>query len=323
MPPARLEARSPVPRQGPEVDFLLAEILCYLQAPTAAAKVMAALREAPTQEEKIQYALVLRGLKAGWTPALREEYFRWFVTEAAAYRGGNTFANALRTIKTQAIETLSDDERQALKPILDARPEQRSTRELLAARKVVKEWTVAELVPIVERGIGGQHDLERGRQLYGAVACASCHRFGVDGGGVGPDLTAVAGRFNVRDLLESIVEPSKVISDQYAAVSIATKDGRVGDRPRGQHLRRLVERDRGHVRPGPSTNVRRADIEEMKPSDDLRDAGRAAQQPDGGGDPGPGRIPPRPRRLQGQAAPAVSPRVSSDPRWTSIGISLK
>ncbi len=209
-------------------------------------------------------------LKAGWTPALREEYFRWFVTEAAAYRGGNTFANALRTIKTQAIATLSDDERQALKPILDARPERKSPRELLAARKVVKEWTLAELVPIVERGIGGRHDLERGRQLYGAVACASCHRFGVDGGGVGPDLTAVAGRFNVRDLLESIVEPSKVISDQYAAVSIATKDGRVVTGRVGNLFGDSLSVIEDMFDPGRSTNVRRADIEEMKPSDDLR-----------------------------------------------------
>src|SRR5262249_51989055 len=35
------------------------------------------------------------------------------------------------------------------------------------------------------------------------------------------------GRFNVRDLLESIVEPSKEISDQYAAVEITTVDGKV------------------------------------------------------------------------------------------------
>jgi putative heme-binding domain-containing protein len=36
----------------------------------------------------------------------------------------------------------------------------------------------------------------------------------------------VAGRFSVRDLLESTVEPSKVISDQYGAVLIATSDGK-------------------------------------------------------------------------------------------------
>src|SRR5262249_1273282 len=154
----------------------------------------------------VHYALVLRGLKAGWTRPLREEYFRWFATKAAAYRGGNTFANALRTIKTQAMQTLSDDELKALKPILDAQPAYRSPRELLAARKPVKEWTVAELVPIVERGLGGRRDLQRGRRLYAEVACAACHRFEREGGGVGPDLTAVAGRFGVRDLLEAIVE---------------------------------------------------------------------------------------------------------------------
>ena len=210
---------------------------------------------------------ILRGLKAGWTPPLREEYFRWFVTEAAAYRGGNTFASSLRTIKTQAIATLSDDERTALKPILDARPARQSPRELLAARKPVKEWTVAELVPIVERGLGGQRDLERGRRLYGAVACASCHRFGVEGGGVGPDLTAVAGRFSVRDLLESIVEPSKVISDQYAAVSIATKDGQIVTGRVGNLFGDSLSVIEDMFDPGRTTNVRRADIEEMKPSD--------------------------------------------------------
>ena len=98
---------------------------------------------------------ILRVLKAGWTLPLREEYFRWFVTTAAAYRGGNTFASSLRTIKTQAIETLTADERAALKPVLEAQPAQNSMRELLAARKPVKEWTVAELVPVVERGLDG------------------------------------------------------------------------------------------------------------------------------------------------------------------------
>ena len=44
---------------------------------------------------------------------------------------------------------------------------------------------------------------------------------------MGPDLSGVAGRFSARDLLESIVLPSKVISDQYEAVTIQTSDGRV------------------------------------------------------------------------------------------------
>ena len=140
------------PARVVEIDFLLAEILAYLGAAEAPAEIMAALRAGTTQEEKIQYALTLRGVKAGWTLPLREEYFRWFVNEASAYRGGNTFANALRTIRTQALKTLSSDERLALKPIIDARPARQSPRDLLAARKPVKNWTVADLVPIVENG---------------------------------------------------------------------------------------------------------------------------------------------------------------------------
>jgi putative heme-binding domain-containing protein len=58
-----------------------------------------------------------------------------------------------------------------------------------------------------------------------AAGCASCHRFDNDGAAVGPDLTNLAGRFSLRDLLESLVEPSKEISDQYGAVIIRKKEG--------------------------------------------------------------------------------------------------
>jgi putative heme-binding domain-containing protein len=250
-----------------ESDFLLAELLCYLQAPTAATKVMTALKEAPSQEEQIHYALVLRVLKNGWTPELHEQYFRWFVDTASAYRGGNTFAGSLKTMKELAIANLSEEERVALKPILEAQPNHQSPRDLLAARKFVKEWTLEELVPIIENGLNKPHDLERGRKLYGAVACNACHRFGTEGGGVGPDLTAVAGRFGVPDLLQAIVEPNKVVSDQYAAISIATTDGRIVTGRVGN-----LSGDNLHViedmfDPGHFTSVKRSDIEEMKLSD--------------------------------------------------------
>ena len=38
----------------------------------------------------------------------------------------------------------------------------------------------------------------------------------------GPDLTSLAGRFSARDILESVLEPDKVISDQYAAIVVQT-----------------------------------------------------------------------------------------------------
>ena len=98
------------------------------------------------------------------------------------------------------------------------------------------------------------------------MTCAACHRFGVEGGGVGPDLTAVAGRFSVHDLLESIVEPSKVISDQYAAISIATTNGRVVTGRMGNMHGDTLSVIEDMFDPGRTTNVRRADIDEIKPS---------------------------------------------------------
>jgi putative heme-binding domain-containing protein len=63
--------------------------------------------------------------------------------------------------------------------------------------------------------------------MYTTTQCATCHHFNNDGGNIGPDLTGAGSRYSVRDLAESIVEPSKVISDLYAFQEIENKDGSV------------------------------------------------------------------------------------------------
>jgi putative heme-binding domain-containing protein len=264
----RLNAKldSLFPSHSRELDALLAQLLIYLEAPSAATKVVAALRVAPTQEEQIDYAVALRSLKTGWTMPLREEYFRWFTTKATSYRGGNTFAGSLRTAKNHAVGLLTEDEQAALKPILEARVTQQSPRELLAARTLVKEWTLNEVTPLVERGLQGGRNFERGRKLYGEVGCAACHRFVNDGGSVGPELTGVAGRFSARDLLEATVEPSKVISDQYEAIIIRKKNGDVVTGRIANLSGANVNVVEDMFDPGRMTNVRRADIESIEPS---------------------------------------------------------
>jgi putative heme-binding domain-containing protein len=242
----------------------LLNLLVYLQSRSVAAKGMALLRNAVTQQEQIEYVLALRALNAGWTLPLREQYFRWFVTTAAAYRGGNTFTRALNTIKSGAVRNLSEDERIALKPVLELRPESRSPRTVLAARSLVKVWTVNELVPIVERGLQSERNFARGRRLYSEVACAACHRFVDDGGSVGPDLTAVAGRFGVRDLLEAIIEPSKAISDQYAAIVIRKKSGEVVTGRVANLSGPTVQVVEDMLEPGKFTDIRREDIESIE-----------------------------------------------------------
>ncbi len=252
------------PARNRQVNALLAPLLVYLEAPSAAGKILAAMRGALTQEEDVDYALALRTLKTGWTMPLREEYFRWFTTRAATYRGGNTFESSLRTLKAQAVELLSPEEKTALKPILEAAPEHRSLAEILAARKFVKEWKLDELLPIVDKGLQGGRDPERGRRLFGLAGCAACHRFEQDGGAVGPDLTGVAGRFSVHDLLESMVEPNKVISDQYAAITIQKKNGELISGRVGNLFGTTLNIVENMFEPGRMANVNRADIESME-----------------------------------------------------------
>ncbi len=253
------------PSKTTELDELLARLLIYLEAPSAAPKTIATLRGALTQEEQVDYAVALRTLKTGWTLALREEYFRWFLG-AENFRGGNTFASSLRRAKTDAVGRLSEEEKASLKPILEAHVERKSPREALAGRPLVREWKLDELVPKVQAGLTGGRNFERGRQLYSGVACSACHRFVNEGGSVGPDLTGVAGRFSLHDLLESIVEPSKIISDQYEAINIRMKNGDVISGRVGNLSGSSIDVVEDMFDPGRMTNVRRAEIESIAPS---------------------------------------------------------
>ena len=89
-----------------------------------------------------------------------------------------------------------------------------------------RKWTLDDLSPSVEQGLKNR-DFERGRLLFAETKCYSCHRFENEGGAQAPDLTQAAGRFSVRDLLESIVDPDKTVSDQYASSVFTMKDGKI------------------------------------------------------------------------------------------------
>lgn len=73
-------------------------------------------------------------------------------------------------------------------------------------------------------GAGTLVSAERGRALF-EERCATCHIFGDIGASVGPDLTTLSSRFGKRDVLDSILWPSRTISDQYAVTIFELTDG--------------------------------------------------------------------------------------------------
>ncbi len=91
-------------------------------------------------------------------------------------------------------------------------------------RAFVRAWRMDDLLPRLDRS-GPGRSTDRGREIFRDVGCIQCHRFEGEGGTVGPDLDGIARRLNPREVLESIVEPSKVVADEYASTLIATEDG--------------------------------------------------------------------------------------------------
>ena len=252
------------PAASRELNAELAQVLIYLEAPDAAAKTVALLGRAPTQEEQLDYGRDLRVLKGGWTPTLRDAFFSWFA-KAAHFKGGNSLPGFVANIKRDALANLDEAEKARLKPMMEAKAATTTSAASGPERRFVKKWTLDELVPMVEDGLKGR-DFDHGRAMFAAAKCFSCHRFDNEGGGLGPELTGLAGRFNTRDLLESIVVPSKTISDQYEAVIIATTDGKVvtGRIANLNNDGIMVNTDM--LDPNRMETVRRGDIEEMKPS---------------------------------------------------------
>jgi putative heme-binding domain-containing protein len=215
------------PAKSLELNAELVQLLVYLEAPTIATKALHLMNAAPTQEEQLQYARALRVLKTGWTLQQRSEYFAW-LQKATRYKGGASFRGFLNLMLDDFIGSLSDAEKtfllrssmQALMTVSASNPP------LSKPRPFVKQWKLDDLVSSAEKGLV-RRDFDRGRRLFGEANCFSCHRFDNEGGAQAPDLTVLAGRYGVRDVLEKVLNPNKFISDQYGAVIITTTDDKV------------------------------------------------------------------------------------------------
>jgi len=172
----------------------------------------------------IHYAFTLRHVREGWTLDQRRAYFQFFL-EAARRPGGNSYARFLSQIRDDALATLKPGERVVLGPLVDAS---------LTAPAVAftppqgpgRAWTRDEALAVLGPELRGRN-LQRGRNLFHAASCAKCHRLNAEGGSIGPDLSTAGRKFPLPDLLDSIIEPSKVISDQYGSHQVVTSRGQV------------------------------------------------------------------------------------------------
>jgi putative heme-binding domain-containing protein len=222
----------------------LCQVLLALDSPSAVAKSVVLLNVTPIQEEQLAYVLYLRTIKTGWTPDLRRQYFawwakdhsldqhpayvlKWFEDAGRPYADGASFNKFISNLHEDAEETLTPAEQKSLADVLAAYVPKvtRYKGKKITGMKFVQEWKMSELENSLDQ-VGHGRNFERGQAMYEQAAqCIACHRFNNEGGSVGPELTAVSSRFSRHDILESIILPSKVISDQYANTVVRFKSG--------------------------------------------------------------------------------------------------
>jgi putative heme-binding domain-containing protein len=276
---AELEAQ--FPNTNEKLNREIVQILISLHSSVVVERSLKLMREAKTQEDLLHYLFHLRTLPIGfWTLPQRQEYFayfkdrkkldhppelmRWFAEAGRAYSDGASFQKFLVNFFREATANLSAQERTALKSQLESIDKASVKTYDIPSRPVVKEWKMDEILDkldLVEKG----RSFSKGQQAYIAGQCVKCHRFDTDGGAVGPELTAISSRFGRKELLESILEPSKVISDQYENIVIVTKSGK-------QVTGRLMDetKDKLILQPDPLSpervEVEKDDIERRRPS---------------------------------------------------------
>jgi uncharacterized repeat protein (TIGR03806 family) len=90
----------------------------------------------------------------------------------------------------------------------------------------VRDWTMEDLRPSLDK-VGAGRSFESGKAAFKQAGCGQCHRFDGETGSVGPDLMGVGKRLSMQDLLESMVLPSKVIAEGFAATEIEPKSGEI------------------------------------------------------------------------------------------------
>jgi putative heme-binding domain-containing protein len=240
-----------LPSESPRVNAELVRILAHLQSPTVVPKTLALIAAAkPTEPpawgelitrndqyggpiakmlanmppiEGLGYAFQIRHTTEGWTPNLRRHYFRFFL-DASQHPGGASYAGFLENMRADAADHLSVIERRSLSALLQESLVVGLPENVTPAQGPGREWSVAEAIQTLGPKLEGRNHA-RGENLFHATRCSACHRFDGMGGAIGPDLTTVANKFAVADLMEAILEPDRAISDQYGSSIVSDEDG--------------------------------------------------------------------------------------------------
>ena len=215
-----------LPSADRRVNEEIVELCAALGSKTFLTKAMDLLENCRSQEGQMLYLKALNSTRdqAPWTPELRERLFQIVARTVPNWKGGSS-VKPMREEEFRNIEgKLTEEQRKKHAEVIAAARKPASVAPAIA-RAFVRDWKLEDFTPAMEAGLKAKRDLKNGENLYTATGCIVCHNFRGDGGLAGPDLSAVGGRYSARDLLDNIVNPSKIINEQYGMKIFTKKDG--------------------------------------------------------------------------------------------------
>ena len=241
-------------------------LLVFLGSSNVVTKTMPLFASATTQEETLHYLHTLRLATNGWSINQHRAYFA-ALRRAINFPGAHYLPLVLKYIHADAVAAISEPRRVVL-GAARAPPEPAAAAVVAvnSNRRFVRAWQPADLAPALSE-VTARRDLRRGRALYAEAGCRQCHPFAGEGIAAGPDLTGAASRFSPKDLLEAILEPSKVIAENYRNITVVTRSGAIMDgRLIGEDDERLMLAN-NPIDPDNRWTVRKRDITSKRVSD--------------------------------------------------------
>lgn len=177
--------------------------------------------EAAPLKERMHHAQMLNWITTGWTLAQRQRYFGLVIEAINTSKGGKGYKFYWEQILETAQHALSDKESEKLAILWEGL---KADEPLPVPQGPGRIWELDYIAKCLEKGFG-ERDFQNGKTMFAAASCFNCHIMGGEGGSLGPNLTGVGQRFTVNDLLESIIHPSRTISDQYQMITLHLKGG--------------------------------------------------------------------------------------------------
>ena len=173
------------------------------------------------------YATVLGGADKGWTAAQREEYFGWIKNALTAYKGGRSYVGFLDRARKMALASVDKADFEKYDELSGGKLLTESGNDIINSGAQPegpgRRWTLEEAEPLVANLVG--RDLVKGKAMYAATLCQSCHTMQGEGGAIGPDLSQLGTRFSAKDILVATIDPNATISDQYQSTVLELKAG--------------------------------------------------------------------------------------------------